>query len=72
MSSSALLATWFGSETILGASEEFLKNGLIAWVVCLIADQEIIGLFVGLAASLVGLILGTWSDSLVKTEIEHV
>ncbi len=29
MSSSALLATWFGSETILGASEEFLKNGLI-------------------------------------------
>jgi len=29
MSSSALLATWFGSETILGASEEFLENGFI-------------------------------------------
>lgn len=29
MSSSALLATWFGSETILGASEEFLENGII-------------------------------------------
>jgi Na+/proline symporter len=46
--------------------------GLIAWVVCLIADQEIIGLFVGIAASLVGLIAGTWLDSLVKNEVEHV
>jgi SSS family transporter len=29
MSSAALFATWFGSETILGSTEEFLKHGLI-------------------------------------------
>jgi hypothetical protein len=29
-------------------------------------------LFVGIAASLVGLIAGTWLDSLVKNEVEHV
>jgi SSS family transporter len=28
LSSSALFATWFGSETVFGASSEFLKNGL--------------------------------------------
>ncbi len=28
MSSSALFATWFGSETVFGASSEFLKEGL--------------------------------------------
>ena len=46
--------------------------GLIAWVVCLIVDQEVIGLFVGIVASLVGLILGTWFDSSFKNEIKHV
>jgi Na+/proline symporter len=46
--------------------------GLIAWIVCLIVDQEIIGLYVGIAASLFGLILGTLFDSLFKVEIEHV
>ena len=30
LSSSALFATWFGSETIFGASSEFLKGGLYA------------------------------------------
>jgi solute:Na+ symporter, SSS family len=30
LSSSALFATWFGSETVLGASSEFLKGGLYA------------------------------------------
>lgn len=30
LSTSALFATWFGSETIFGASSEFLKGGLIA------------------------------------------
>lgn len=29
MSSAALFATWFGSETILGASREFIEHGLI-------------------------------------------
>jgi SSS family transporter len=29
MTSAALFATWFGSETILGASEEFIKNGVV-------------------------------------------
>ncbi len=29
MSSAALFATWFGSETILGSTEEFLKHGLL-------------------------------------------
>lgn len=29
MTSAALFATWFGSETILGASEEFVEHGLI-------------------------------------------
>jgi SSS family transporter len=29
MASSALFATWFGSETVLGASSEFVENGLI-------------------------------------------
>ncbi|HRG78461.1 MAG TPA: sodium:solute symporter, partial [Cyclobacteriaceae bacterium] len=28
LSSSALFATWFGSETVFGASSEFLKGGL--------------------------------------------
>jgi SSS family transporter len=28
LSSSALFATWFGSETVFGASSEFLRNGL--------------------------------------------
>lgn len=30
LSSSALFATWFGSETVFGASSEFLKGGLYA------------------------------------------
>ncbi len=30
LSSSALFATWFGSETVFGASSEFLKGGLFA------------------------------------------
>ncbi|MFN5785000.1 MAG: sodium:solute symporter family protein [Flavobacteriia bacterium] len=29
MTSAALFATWFGSETILGASEEFIEHGVI-------------------------------------------
>ncbi len=29
LASSALFATWFGSETVLGASSEFVKHGLI-------------------------------------------
>lgn len=29
MTSAALFATWFGSETILGASEEFIENGVV-------------------------------------------
>jgi solute:Na+ symporter, SSS family len=29
LSSSALFATWFGSETVFGASSEFLKGGLL-------------------------------------------
>ena len=29
MTSAALFATWFGSETILGASEEFIQQGLV-------------------------------------------
>jgi SSS family transporter len=29
MTSAALFATWFGSETILGASEEFIEHGLV-------------------------------------------
>ena len=48
MSSAALFATWFGSETILGSTEEFLKEGLIGVIeeplgaaLCLI----IVGLF---------------------------
>lgn len=32
LSTSALFATWFGSETIFGASSEFLKGGLFAVV----------------------------------------
>jgi Na+/proline symporter len=28
VSASALFATWFGSETVLGASSEFIKHGL--------------------------------------------
>src|SRR3982751_804936 len=30
LSSSALFATWFGSETVFGASSEFLRGGLYA------------------------------------------
>jgi Na+/proline symporter len=30
LSSSAMFATWFGSETVFGASSEFLKGGLYA------------------------------------------
>lgn len=30
LSSAALFATWFGSETVFGASSEFLKGGLYA------------------------------------------
>lgn len=48
MSTAALFATWFGSETILGSTEEFLENGLIGIIeeplgaaLCLI----IVGLF---------------------------
>ena len=48
ISSAALFATWFGSETILGSTEEFLKEGLIGVIeeplgaaLCLI----IVGLF---------------------------
>src|SRR5688572_29919692 len=29
MTSAALFATWFGSETILGASEEFIEHGTV-------------------------------------------
>ena len=29
LASSALFATWFGSETVLGASSEFVENGLL-------------------------------------------
>ncbi|WP_317165062.1 hypothetical protein [Cyclobacterium salsum] len=29
LSASALFATWFGSETIFGASSEYLKHGLL-------------------------------------------
>ena len=30
LSSAALFATWFGSETVFGASSQFLKGGLYA------------------------------------------
>lgn len=29
VAASALFATWFGSETIMGASSEFVENGLL-------------------------------------------
>jgi SSS family solute:Na+ symporter len=29
ITASALFATWFGSETIMGASSEFVQNGLL-------------------------------------------
>jgi Na+/proline symporter len=32
LSSAALFATWFGSETVFGASSEFLKGGLYATI----------------------------------------
>lgn len=46
--------------------------GLIGWIICLLANQEIIGLFIGIFASILGLILGTVLDSRFMKSQEHV
>jgi uncharacterized membrane protein YjjP (DUF1212 family) len=46
--------------------------GLLGWIICLMANQEIIGLFIGIFASILGLILGTVLDSRFMKSQEHV
>jgi Na+/proline symporter len=46
--------------------------GFIAWIICLIYNEEVLGTFIGIAASLVGLVIGTFVDSYFKNELEHV
>jgi Na+/proline symporter len=37
--------------------------GLAAWIICLIVHQEVVGLFVGIFASILGLVVGTVLES---------
>ncbi len=46
--------------------------GLVAWIICLIAHQEVLGLFFGILASIFGLIIGTMIDSSVMKSRENV
>jgi len=61
----ALFIPWVKSTGCIAA----MILGLLAWVVCLTLNQEVLGTFIGIFASVIGLIAGTILEPKLKKTI---